>query len=74
MVADPVGEGMGEGACLSPAPVKKGQEKDGHQRRLYRFHVFDPPQLSYSDAGSDSVLYHFTAGRMMRLFSLHAQS
>ena len=39
-VADP---GGGRGGHGPPGPVKIGHKKDGHQRRLHRFHVSRPP-------------------------------
>ena len=39
-VADPGGP---RGPWLPPGPVKIGHKKDGHRRRLHRFHVSRPP-------------------------------
>ena len=49
-VADP--GGVPRGPWPPPGPVKTSHKKDGHQRRLHRFHVSWPPP--YPAAGSDA--------------------
>ena len=40
---DSVADLEAEGPCPPPRPVKIGHKKDGHRRRLRRFHVSRPP-------------------------------